>query len=104
VNTVEENKAKYLHRDFLRAKNARDLMIKIGCPSLQQFLHILDHNQLPNCPVTRHDAIIAESIFGPDVGSLKGKTVHCPPQPVQIPLNNLPVDIMAQYLSLRRSS
>ena len=97
VNTVESNKAKYSHRDFLRAQTARDLMCKIGRPSLQQFLTILDKNQLPNCPVTRRDALIAEKIFGPDIGSLKGKTVHRPPESVQIQLNDLPIDIMTEY-------
>lgn len=41
--------------------------------------------------------MIAEAIFGPDVGSLKGKTVHRPPEPVQMQLNDLPIDIMNQY-------
>ena len=97
VNTVEDNKGKFSQRDITRAQEARDLMIKIGRPSLQQFLHILDNNQLPNCPVTRRDALIAQSIFGPDLGSLKGKTVYRPPEPVQLPQNDLPVDIMNQY-------
>jgi hypothetical protein len=97
VNTVEENKSKYFQCDYIRAKEDRDLMDKIGCPSLQQFLTILDNNQLPNCPVTRRNAMIAEAIFGRDLGSLKGKTVHRPPQPVQPPMNDLPVEIMHTY-------
>jgi hypothetical protein len=97
INTVESNKGKYSHRDYLCAKSARDLLCKIGPPSLQQFLSILDNNQLPNCPVTRQDALIAEAIFGPDLGSLKGKTSHRPPEQVQIHLNDLPADIMKEY-------
>ena len=97
VNTVSENKGKYSHRDILRAEAARDLLCKIGRPSLQQFLMILDKNQLPNCPVTRRDALMAEAIFGPDLGSLKGKTVRRAPTPVTVPANDLPADIMAQY-------
>ena len=97
INTVESNKTKYSNRDYFRAKAARDLLQIIGHPSIQQFLEILDNNQLPNCPVTRRDAIMAEDIFGPDLGSLKGKTVNRPPEPVQIPSNDLPLNIMQQY-------
>jgi hypothetical protein len=97
VNTVQSNKEKYSHLDYLRAKEACELMCKIGRPSLKQFLTILDRNLLPNCPVTRRDAILAENIFGSDLGSLKGKTVRKPSEPVQIPMNDLPMDIMQQY-------
>lgn len=97
VNTVEGNKGKYSNRDVVRATAARDLMIKIGRPSLQQFLTILDKNQLPNCTVTRRDALIAEAIFGKDVGSLKGKTVRKKPLGVSPTLNDLPADIMEHY-------
>ena len=31
-------------------------------------------NGLPNCPIASHDVEMAEIIFGPDVGALKGKT------------------------------
>lgn len=62
--------------DYLMAGCARELQIKIGCPSTKQFICIVTSNQLPNCPVTRADIIVAEHIFGPDIGSLKGKMVR----------------------------
>lgn len=31
-----------------------------------------------NCPVTKHDMKITIDISGPNLGSLQGKTVHCP--------------------------
>jgi hypothetical protein len=75
VNTVAHNKSKFSHRDVIRATEARKLLCKIGRPSQQTFLRIIDRNLLPNCPITRRDAMNAQLIFGPDVGSLKGKTV-----------------------------
>ena len=48
----------------------------VGRPSLKDFLRIVDNNQLINCPVTRRDVLAADDMFGPDLGSLKGKTVR----------------------------
>ena len=76
INTVAENKAKYTNEDYLKALTARRLQIKIGRPSTKQFIRIVTSNQLPNCPITKADIMAAEHIFGPDVGSLKGKTVR----------------------------
>jgi hypothetical protein len=97
VNTVKNNKSKFSQRDFLRATEARTILCKIGRPSQATFLKILDRNLLPNCPITRRDAMNAELIFGPDIGSLKGKTVRKPSVPVLPILNDLPLEIMSQY-------
>ncbi len=82
VNTVEENKFPYTTRQFEQAKRARKLFQAIGSPSLPDFKAILSTNQIANCPVTLQDVKIAEKIFGPDIGSLKGKTTRTKPPPV----------------------
>jgi hypothetical protein len=97
VNTVEINKSKYSQRDYLRAIEARKLLCKIGRPSQKTFLSILERNLIPNCPVTRRDAVTAFAIFGPDIGSLKGKTVRHSGVPVAPILNDLPWETMSQY-------
>jgi hypothetical protein len=97
ITTVEDNMAKFSQRDVARASEARKLMRILGRPSQQQFLEMLEKNQLPNCPVTRRDAVIAHHIFGPDVGSLKGKTVHRPGIPVSLNISSLPDETMEIY-------
>ena len=52
---------------------------------------------MPNVPITRDDILAAEHIFGPDVGSLKGKTVHRTPEQVAARLVNLPYVVMSRY-------
>ena len=97
INTVVDNGAKYSQRDYLKAEMARKLQAIIGRPSTKTFLSIVDKNLLPNCPVTRNDIIAAEYIFGPDVGSLKGKTVQKSSSPVQMRHTNVPESIMSRY-------
>ena len=53
VNTVADNQSKYTNDDYLRAMQARELQVKIGRPSLKDFLKIIAENQLPNCPVIK---------------------------------------------------
>jgi hypothetical protein len=36
----------------------------------------VEHNLIPNCPIGRSDILAAEDILGPNVHSLKGKTVR----------------------------
>jgi hypothetical protein len=76
VNTVDHNKSKCTKRDYLRAVQARKTQKMIGRPSTRSFSSIVEKNLLPNYPVTRRDIAMAEDIFGPDLGSLKGKAVR----------------------------
>ena len=48
----------------------------VGRPSDTDFIKILKTSSLPNCPVSPQDVLIANELFGPDVGSLKGKTTR----------------------------
>jgi hypothetical protein len=75
LNTVAENKATYTRREIEGADKARLLYKKIGRPSEQEFTEILQDNLIRNCPVTSDDAKRALQIYGPDVATLKGKTV-----------------------------
>ena len=75
VNMVKENKKNYTNNDYLRALRARELQVTMGQPSTATFVEALKSNGLMNCPVTPGDVEAAEQIFGPDIGSLKGKTM-----------------------------
>ena len=83
--------------DYSRALLARNIQRTIGRPTTKSFLRYVDKNLLPNCPVTREDILAAEHIFGPDIGSLKGKTTRRKPDPVRVNITSLPDTVMSRY-------
>ncbi|MDG7001628.1 MAG: hypothetical protein JRN15_21225, partial [Nitrososphaerota archaeon] len=97
VNTVADNRSKYSNQDYLRAVKARELQVKIGRPSIREFIKIVNDNLLPDCPVTKADIMAAEDIFGPEIGTLKGKTTRRNPHAVRQVVEPLEPTIMKQY-------
>ena len=97
VNTVKENKKNFTHNDYLRALRARELQVTMGRPSTATFVEVLKNNGILNCPVTPADVEAAEQIFGPDIGSLKGKTTRRNPPIVDSPITSVPTSILERY-------
>ena len=97
VNTVKENKKNYTNNDYLHALRARELQVMMGRPSTATFVEALKSNGLSNCPVTPVDVEAAEQIFGPDIGSLKGKTTQRNPPIIDSPITSVPASILKQY-------
>jgi hypothetical protein len=100
VNTVAENRSSYTNADYSRAALARKLQVIIGRLSTKDFIRVVEGNHLPNCPINRHDIMAAEHIFGPDVGSLKGKTVRRAPIGARPLLTTIPAEVMSRYRSV----
>jgi hypothetical protein len=102
LNTVACNKGNYTRREIEGANKARALYKKIGRPSKKEFNDILQNNLIQNCPVTSDDAKRALKIYGPDVATLKGKTVK--KQNRGIPnyqAAQIPAPVIAQYNNVR---
>ena len=95
INTVEYNKNKYFTANYKNAQLAREIQIKLGRPSTSHMMHIIKNKQLTNCPVTVEDIKAAEDIFGPDVESLKGKTVRRKPHRVGRRAEPIPPELLA---------
>ena len=74
LTTVKANEELYTDREVSRAQLARKVQAKIGRPSTREYVRIVDQNKLPNAPFTSQDIRRAEKLYGPDLGSLKGKT------------------------------
>jgi hypothetical protein len=80
LTTVTENKKFFTKRQVERAEKARHLYRVIGCPSMRDYKHIVQMNQIKNCPVTLEDIKICERIFGPDLYAMKGKSTRSKPK------------------------
>ena len=93
VDTVEENKIGFTQNQLERAKAARQLYVNMGRPTVKNMKLLLRQRIIKNCPVTPEDIDLAEKIFGPDIGSLKGKTTRSRPKPVKNDLIEIPPEI-----------
>jgi hypothetical protein len=99
VTTVlADKKSKYSNRDYSRAVLARKIQNIIGRPSTQTYSRIVQEQQLCNwCPVTNEDIVAAEDIFGPNVGSLEGKTTRTTTEHVRSERTDIPIGVMNRY-------
>ena len=81
VQTVEENMQFHTPREVQRAKKARELLVSLGSPSVEDLKKAISTNAIANLPVTTKDVVLAEKIFGKDIGIIKGKTTRRRPVP-----------------------
>jgi hypothetical protein len=97
---VEENKKFFTDAQFKRAKVARHYFHSVGCPTLQNFKFVLRQNIHKNVPVTPKDIDIAEKIFGPDLGTYKGKKTRQKASAARDDLIEIPPEIKAEHKEL----
>jgi len=97
VNTVAQKKEKYTERAYQQAVLARRLQDIIGRPTTRDYVKIVEGGMLHNCPITRADILAAEDIFGPNLGSLKGKTVRTKQDHVRSLVADVPYHIIKTH-------
>ena len=72
VQTVDENMHLYSKKDIAKAREARDMLAKMGFPSVESAMHMVKNGN--GFTITKEDFIRADSIWGKDIASIKGKT------------------------------
>ena len=97
VQTVAENMEFYTPRQIARAKRAREFLQATGPPTVKDLRTIVRTNIMADCPVTEEDIALAEDIFGPDIGSIKGKTVRKKPLPVVHDYIEIPPELKLKH-------
>ncbi len=93
VETVFENMQGYTRRQEKNAKRARDGLELVGFPSIRDFQSMVRLPLIKNCPLTIADIKIAQDVYGPDIPSLKGKTVRQQPPSVVTDYIQIPPEI-----------
>jgi hypothetical protein len=102
VSTVPQKSEGFSKKQIAQAKTARDIQTKVGHPSTQDLKSVIKLNLIANCPVTTEDVDRAETIFGPSLPILKGKTTRQSPQSVQTNYVAVPESILSanQHVTL----
>jgi hypothetical protein len=95
IDTININREGFTERDYERAKRAQKALALVGYPSPKYFKHMVSSNMIKNCPVTSTGVANANTIFGPDLATLKCKTVRITPPPVLTDYVQIPKEIMS---------
>ena len=75
IQTVRGNYEGYTKREVTQAKEARIAQAMMGNPREKDYKEMVSNNLIPNCPITSKDVSNVRTIFGPDLASIRGKTV-----------------------------
>ena len=97
--TVNEIKEQYTKQGYKQAVEARKLQNIIMRPSTKDMNDVVLRH-FRDCPVTRRDIEAAEHIFGPNLGSLKGKTTRQTPSHVPDYIDPVPQDILIAHRTI----
>ena len=74
VTTVASNMVNYTKREVIGANKARELLAKLGYPTVENAVAILRDGT--GFDVTPYDFKVADAIWGPDIASRRGKTTR----------------------------
>ena len=82
VQTVHGNYEGYTKREVTQAKEARRAQAMMENLSEKHYKGMVSSNLIENSPINSQDVANARTIFGPDLASVRGKTVRRTPEPV----------------------
>ena len=99
IQTVAERKDHYTEREIEDANEAHRFQNIIMRPSDRELMDVsIDH--INNCPITRRSIHIAKDIYGPNLGSLKGKTVRRTIPHLPSGIDPVPLSILKRHPGL----
>ncbi len=97
MNTVCANYKGFAKQQVKNAECACHHMGMVAIPSECNFQEMVHHNLLKDCPVTNEDIHNAHAIFGPDLASIRGKTVRHKPEQVVTDYIKIPRDLFTNH-------
>ena len=96
IQTVTERKEHYTQREIQAANQGHRFQNIIMRPGDRELMDV-SIEYLPNCPVTRRDIHIAKDIYGPNLGSLKGKTIRQTLPHVPSGVDPIPYELLKRH-------
>lgn len=96
IQTVKQKQDYYTQREMTSANTARRFQNIIMRPNTR-FMADTVIKSLANCPITRRDIAIAEDVYGPNLGSIKGKTPSRTVKHVHGNTDPVPPDILKRH-------
>jgi len=99
IQTIRDNCEGYTKKEVEKAQLARKASALLGSPSDRDLKYLVS-TQLNDCPITVHDVTRANSIYGPDLKALRGKTVRNAPEHVQPDYVEIPKDFLLLHRSV----
>jgi hypothetical protein len=97
VNTICDNFEGFTKHQVKNAERARRLMNMVATPSKRDFQCLVHHNLLKDCPITPDDVNNANNIFGPDLATIRGKTVRQKPERIITDYVKIPRDFFEKH-------
>jgi hypothetical protein len=79
-----------------RAKKMRALLKTLGYPNISDLSKMITNGVIENCPITSAGVKYAEVIFGPDIASLKSKTVPRKPFKIKVEKEVIPMAFLTR--------
>ena len=81
IQRFEGNANRFTPQQIEEAHLSRAIYKMVGIPSPRDFKTMLRGGMIRNCPITPEHLKVANSVFGPNVGSISVKTVRRKPDP-----------------------
>ena len=97
-STVDGKKALFSQLDCKRAEAVRNLQERLGYPSDVDLANAIEYNVLGTCEFNRRDIRIANKIFGPNRGAIRGKW-NKRPNKMERPGVEIATDVPEEVLS-----
>ncbi len=95
METVESNMALFTKKQIHGANLVRNLQAGLAFPSNPDMKWAIQSNLIKDCPVTIKDMVMVIKVWGPNIATLKGKTVRTTPPVVRQDVIEIPKQIMS---------
>ena len=82
VETVRGKFEGFTKKEISQATAAHQAQVLMGDPSNKDYKGMVSNHLISNCPITHTDIANAHRIFGPDLSSVRGKTIRWALAPV----------------------